>query len=226
MFSSIKRITPSPAMVVAITALVVGATGSAMAKPIARLVSGTEIKPHSITSRQIKDGSIQPRSLSRSLLKAQPGQVAGVPGSRGERGDAGQAGQTGHPGANGQPGSQGARGSQGLTGPQGPPGPQGQPGTQGTQGTPGPDSAPGLASINPDGTLAFGKNVAVTARTAAGTYTVAFTVDISHCVLIATPGTGVTAGHGATSVGVTGVTSRQVQVTAGTDEPIYLAVLC
>lgn len=80
-----------------------------------------------ITSRQIKDHTIQLRDISPSALGQMQGQTGaqGVPGSKGD---------TGAPGAQGLPGSKGdtgAPGAQGLSGPQGPAGPQGPQGEPG-----------------------------------------------------------------------------------------------
>jgi hypothetical protein len=56
---------PSPAMVVALLALFVALDGPATA---ARLVSGSSIKPNSITNKQVKNGTLGKQDLSKSAL--------------------------------------------------------------------------------------------------------------------------------------------------------------
>jgi hypothetical protein len=80
-----------------------------------------------ITSRQIKDHTIQMRDIS-------PSAVGQLQGQRGAQGDAGSKGDTGAPGAQGVPGS---KGDSGALGAQGPSGPQGPAGRQGPKGEPG-----------------------------------------------------------------------------------------
>jgi hypothetical protein len=93
----IKRFRPSGSMVVALLALVMATTGSAVAAAL-------------ITSKQIKDGTIQTRDISKKAKRA-------LKGNRGPTG---------------------ARGPQGLQGAQGAQGAQGPKGDQGAQGEPGP----------------------------------------------------------------------------------------
>lgn len=99
-----------PAMVIAAVALFVALGGGAAYAT--GLISGSQIKNHSIPAKKLTKAAIE------SL--------------RGMRGPAGPTGPTGTTGATG------ATGATGLTGPQGPPGPQGLPGLQ---GPPGPSSA-------------------------------------------------------------------------------------
>jgi hypothetical protein len=97
---------PTPAMIVALLALVLALSGSAVAASL-------------ITSKQIKDGTIQTRDLSKKAVKAlQSGRglagaqgIAGPQGQKGDKGDAGEKGQTG------ERGEKGARGETGPTGP-------------------------------------------------------------------------------------------------------------
>jgi hypothetical protein len=90
---------PSPSMVIALTALVLAASGSAVAASI-------------ITSAQIKNGTIQLRDINSKARKALKGQT----------GPQGPRGATGAPGATGAAGARGAAGAVGATGPAGAPG--------------------------------------------------------------------------------------------------------
>jgi hypothetical protein len=87
-------------MLLALLALVMATTGSAVAASL-------------ITSKQIKDGTIQTKDISkqaRKALKGKPG-AAGAQGLQGAKGDAGPKGD------------QGVKGDKGDTGAQGDPGP-------------------------------------------------------------------------------------------------------
>src|SRR4051794_29077026 len=100
----IRRVSPS--MLIALVAIVMATTGSAVAASL-------------ITSKQIKDGSIEVKDLSkkaRATLKAAPG-VAGAPGQAGAQGAQGPKGETGEPGGRGAAGEPGVKGD---TGPRGP----------------------------------------------------------------------------------------------------------
>lgn len=92
---------PSPAMVIALIALFVALTGTATAGGLL------------ITTRQIKNGTIQAVDINSRTLR----QLAGRPGP------------TGPPGPEGPPGPQGPQGPSGDRGPQGVAGPQGPAGT-------------------------------------------------------------------------------------------------
>ena len=219
---------PSPAMVVSIVALTAGLTGSAIAGPAAKLISGNQVKKGSITSRHVKDGSLKLRDLnsrarsamSRSGSSSQPG-PRGVMGPQGPQGDRGGTGPQG---------PQGATGAQGERGPQGS---KGEPGVPGTPGTPGPRYSPSFAVLNPDGSLKVGNDVVKTARVGVGGYEVTFANDISQCALSATVGslpTPSTSGTADTSnladVQVEGVAARTVGIDTNTDQQIHLVVHC
>jgi hypothetical protein len=91
---SLRR--PSPALVLAIIALILATSGTSIA--------GTQVVNRLITSRQIKDGSIQLRDLSpraRRVLKGNRG-LRGVPG---RQGTAGTSGAKGDKGDQGEPGT-------------------------------------------------------------------------------------------------------------------------
>lgn len=80
---------PSPALVVAVVAVLLTSAGSATA---ARLITGKQIKNSSITSTDIKNGSLQRGDFRSSQLPAGP---------RGAQGPAGANGAPGPPGGNG-----------------------------------------------------------------------------------------------------------------------------
>src|SRR5690349_15030031 len=92
-----KKLTPS--MVVAVIALVAALSGSAVAASL-------------ITSKQIKDGTIQTRDLSKSARAA----VKGPRGSVGPRGPKGDKGDLGPQGPKGDKGDAGANGADGAPG--------------------------------------------------------------------------------------------------------------
>jgi hypothetical protein len=129
----IRKITPSGSLAVAILALVVAMSGSAVAASL-------------ITGKQIKDGTIQVKDISktaRSELAAKP--AAGAPGPQGPAGPAGQAGAQG---------------------------PKGDTGAQGDKGVPG--EALAYANVKGDGTIEPGQSKGITNdmvdRTAEGVF--------------------------------------------------------
>jgi hypothetical protein len=86
-------------MLVAFTALVLASTGSAVGAAF-------------ITSKQIKDGTIQTKDISKKARTQ-------LKGNRGPAGPQGPAGAAGAPGAKGDPGAAGAPGAPGETGAKG-----------------------------------------------------------------------------------------------------------
>jgi hypothetical protein len=93
---------PSPAMVVAVVALVSSLTGGAVA---ATLITGGDIKNGSITKKDLHKNSVNTKKVKNETLKAvdfAPGQLAqGVQGIQGLKGDKGEPGQDGQDGTNG-----------------------------------------------------------------------------------------------------------------------------
>jgi hypothetical protein len=150
---------PSGSMLVALLALVMAMSGSAMAAAL-------------ITSAQIKDGTIQTKDLAKKTISALKGKT-GANGATGATGAAGVAGPQGPAGAKGDIGPAGAKGDTGAAGAKGETGQQGQPGERGpSDGYAVGDgdtatSAPPLTLIMPPGDyIAVGK-VAAYAATAA-----------------------------------------------------------
>src|SRR5215216_4894037 len=92
------KIKPSGPLAVAFLALVIAMSGSAVAASL-------------ITSKQIKDGTIQVKDISKTArAKLAAKTVAGLPGPQGPAGTAGQAGAQGPNGDAGTPGEKGAQG--------------------------------------------------------------------------------------------------------------------
>ena len=213
---------PSPAMVVSIVALIAGLTGSALAGPAAKLISGKQIKKNAVTGSHVRDGSLQLRDLSSKFRVSMTNHSSTArPGPRGVAGPQGPKG------------AQGAQGPQGERGQQGPKGEPGVPGTPGTPGTPGPKYSPSFAVINPDGTLKVGNDVVRTARVGVGSYTVEFANNIDACALSATVGglpTPSTSGAADTSnladIQVEGLAERRVGIDTDTDRQVHLVVHC
>ncbi len=80
--------------------------------------AGTATAAKLITGKQIKDGSISAKDLSKAV-QAQLAK-AGTSGAAGANGQPGSAGPTGTQGTPGQPGADGKAGATGPTGPTGP----------------------------------------------------------------------------------------------------------
>jgi hypothetical protein len=97
-----RLVRQSPAMVVAMLALFVALTGTAVATTSA-LITGNQIKNSSITGRRHQEKSLTPKDFKGSV-----------------RGARGPAGPLGPQGAQGPQGPQGLQGTQGIHGPPGP----------------------------------------------------------------------------------------------------------
>jgi hypothetical protein len=172
----VKRITrnrPSPSMVIAVIALIAGLSGSAIAKPVANLIGGKQIKKNAVTSRHVKNGSLRMSDLNagvRNTLRS-------------------------HSSSDGQRGPQGPKGSKGDRGPrglQGPPGPAGRDGKSSDGGS-SPSSDLLFAKVNQNGSLASRRGAIGASVSANGTTkTVTFNRDVSRCVpaVSAEPGAG------------------------------------
>jgi hypothetical protein len=87
----LRRYRPTPSMLVALVALVMASTGSAVAASL-------------ITSKQIKDGTITAKDISKKMLtqlkgKSGPRGAQGLQGLKGDKGDPGVKGDKGDPGS-------------------------------------------------------------------------------------------------------------------------------
>jgi hypothetical protein len=102
----LRKLTPSPAMTIAVVALLAALSGSAVAASL-------------VTSAQIKDGTIQTKDISKKAQAALKGNASvggalsaqGGPGPAGPAGPAGPKGDKGDPGLNGTNGVDGAAGT-------------------------------------------------------------------------------------------------------------------
>jgi hypothetical protein len=102
------------AMVLGALAVTLAVT-SASSASVRRLLTGADMKPGSITSRQIRDRSLALRDLSASAIASLHGAV-GATGPAGPRGPAGPQGPAGGtPGAPGAPVAQGPAGANGVS---------------------------------------------------------------------------------------------------------------
>lgn len=94
-------------------------------------LGGTSWAALKITGRNVVDGTLETRDLSKKARAALKGAI----GPQGEDGQQGQAGSQGQAGPQGQIGPQGAVGPQGQTGPKGDTGAKGDTGEKGDTGT-------------------------------------------------------------------------------------------
>ena len=115
---------PSPAMIVAVVALVSSLTGGAVA---ATLVTGDDIARNAVTSQHIANGKVNGKDLKDNAVKtadvadgtllAQDFQAGQLPaGGTGPQGQPGADGTDGTDGADGADGANGANGANGLDG--------------------------------------------------------------------------------------------------------------
>ena len=149
----IKRLRPSPAMAVSVTALVVAAAGAAYANVPSQLggsdsgqVNGCLALHSRVLYVPARGARCHPGDLSISWSKAGPHGAAGsdgVTGAGGATGPSGTTGQRGDAGATGLTGATGATGTTGLTGATGLTGPTGATGPGGEQGDTGEKGATG-----------------------------------------------------------------------------------
>lgn len=101
---------PGLSLVVALLALVVACSGTAVAGiGLARNSVGTkQLKNSAVTAKKVKDGTLTARDFATGTVLQGP---AGAPGSPGAKGETGPAGPQGPTGADGPPGPPGAPGS-------------------------------------------------------------------------------------------------------------------
>ena len=106
--------------------------GSATAA--SKMINGKNIKKGTVTTKQIRNGTIAERDLAKSLVNS----LKGATGAEGAVGPAGPAGADGKTGPAGAVGPAGPAGQTGATGPAGPAGADGQTGPAGAVGPEGP----------------------------------------------------------------------------------------
>ena len=123
-----KKLRITPTFVVATAVLVVATSGVGFAA--AAKITGSQIASNTVTSKNIKNSTLQTADFSKAAQAALKG-AKGDPGPVGAVGPVGPAGPQGATGAQGATGPQGNTGSQGPQGLQGPAGPQGAAGALG-----------------------------------------------------------------------------------------------
>jgi hypothetical protein len=155
---------PSPALVIAVLALMLVLGGTAVAA-----------KRYLITNTQ---------QISPSVLK-QLAKLAANQGAVGSHGTTGAQGTAGAKGPAGEPGPRGEKGPTGDKGPQGEPGPTGQPGTLG--GVHWAVVTPSEEENSAEVARASEAGVTVQ-KLGKGTYAVVFKVDVTQCAYEATIG--------------------------------------
>jgi hypothetical protein len=116
------------ALVVAVLGLTTTASGT-----IRGMITGGQIKDHTIASRHLVDHTIQQHDLSVGLVKSLRGQI-GATGAQGLKGETGATGAIGATGATGATGAQGPKGDTGATGLTGATGTTGAKGDRGDPG--------------------------------------------------------------------------------------------
>ncbi len=87
---SISRYRPSPAMIVAIIAVVVASAGTAVA---AKLITGKQLARNAVTSPKVKNGSLLKADFKAGQLPAGPAGPTGAAGPRGATGATGAQGR-------------------------------------------------------------------------------------------------------------------------------------
>ena len=231
----IQKLRISPALVVAIVALMAALGGTAVA---GSLITGKQIANDSITSRHVRNGSLKYADLAPSMRSAmerpdsEPG-PAGPAGPRGERGPQG---------------TQGTQGQQGERGPQGPAGQDGwsckdasgnvKPECAGASSSSAPPPAQSalLATVNADGKLDHGQGVKAITHVGNGDYLVSAVVNgLDKCTNVATIVGSQAGDDGSTTIlvspaSVTNTIRVQTFVDkdhpTATDKPFSLAVFC
>jgi hypothetical protein len=96
----LRRLRPSPAMVVACTALVFAMTGAGYAAGMLgpNTVGTKQLKKNAVISSKVKNGSLLRADFKSGQIPAGPKGDKGDKGDRGDKGDKGDTGDTGPPG--------------------------------------------------------------------------------------------------------------------------------
>ena len=212
----IHKLRISPALVVAIVALMAALGGTAVARA---LITGRDIANDAITSRHVKNGSLKYDDLAPSMRKAmkEPSAQPGPQGPQGQQGPQGVAGKDGwsckDDAGNVKPECLG-----------------------GGSSTPPPAGNTLLATVNADGKLDHGQSVKAITHAGNGDYLVTFTVSgLNKCTNVATIVGTQSGDDGSTTILVSpaNVTnSIRVQTfvdkdhPTATDKPFNLAVFC
>ena len=109
--------TPSPALLVAVLALVVATagTGYAAVELAKNSVGSKQLKKNAVVSKKVKDGSLKAGDFEAGSLPAGPQGAQGAQGPQGAQGEQGPTGAQGAQGPQGPPGATGAAGRSALT---------------------------------------------------------------------------------------------------------------
>lgn len=144
------RAKASPALVVSVAAVVLAASGSAVAR---QLITGKDVKNGSLTGADVKNGSLTSRELEKGTISLDrlSNHARSLIREQGPAGPAGPQGATGSRGARGPAGPQGPKGETGDTGPQGLQGEKGDTGPKGDKGDTGPQGPKGVTNLETDG---------------------------------------------------------------------------
>ena len=102
---------PTPAMAVALAALMValGGTSYAAIKLPSNSVGTKQLKRDAVTGEKVKDASLFANDFAPGQIPKGPRGDAGAPGAPGAQGAPGAPGEAGAPGANGAPGPSNVR---------------------------------------------------------------------------------------------------------------------
>jgi Collagen triple helix repeat (20 copies) len=137
------------------------------ATPLGQAASNLVLAKNSVGSKQVIDGSLQTKDLSKKA-------VATLHGTQGPRGPQGIQGE------------RGAQGEQGIQGTQGIQGNPGTPGAQGIQGVPG--TARAYGRVGTLGDLSRSKNVTAVTHPSPGSYCITLSgIDTTKTGIVATP---------------------------------------
>jgi hypothetical protein len=225
----IQKLRISPAVVVAVVALMAALGGTAVA---GSLITGKQIASDSITSRHVRNGSLKYADLAPSMRSAMQKPEA----EQGPQGPAGPRGQQGQQGQQGQSGPQGPAGQDGWSckDAAGNVKPECQGGGSSSSSQPAPSTL--LATVNADGKLDHGQSVKAITHVGNGDYLVTFKADgLDRCTNVATIVGSQSGDDGSTTIlvspaNVTNTIRVQTFVDkdrpTATDKPFNLAVFC
>jgi collagen triple helix repeat protein len=227
----IKKLRPSPALIVALVALMAGLGGTAVARS---MITGKDIAKDAISSRHVLNGSLQLSDLAPRTRAAMTSRSKAVPGPQGPAGPQGPIGEAGPQGPQGQPGERGPAGQDGWS-------------CKDASGNVRPECSGGqtptksggdtlLATVTADGKLDHGQGVKAISHNAAGDYLVTFTVsDVNRCTNVATIVGSQQGDDGSTTIlvspaNITNTIRVQTFVDkdhpTATNKPFNLAVFC
>jgi hypothetical protein len=219
-----KNLRPSPALIVALVALMAGLGGTAVARS---MISGKDIANDAITSRHVLNGTLQLSDLAPKARAAMHKSTS-QPGPVGPQGPQGPRGETGAQGTQGPAGQDGwsCKDAAGNVKPEC----AGQSQTQAKSG----DTL--LATVSADGKLDHGQGVRAISHDAAGDYLVSFTASgLNRCTNVATIVGSQQGDDGSTTIlvspaNVTNTIRVQTFVDkdhpTATNKPFNLAVFC